>query len=169
MADWGSGASVQAFAIDAMLYAVAQNVMLRKLFEQAELLVEPARNPGAATGLSRGVLAYRAIFWWDGSGSPETEGRFVAAYHDQNGLSELEADLASFEGAAQAAIGAQTNVLLGLIAVLGLAVAVAGGLVQAAGWEGKETLWGLLSAVGIVAILLMLPFGRPLRRAVLRR
>ena len=169
MADFGWGVSAQRFAIDAMFYAVAQNIMLKRLFRQAELLVEPMRDPGAAVALSRGVLAYRAVFWWDGAGRPEAEGRLIHAYHEQNALGELEADLSSFETAAQAAISAQTNLLLGLITVLGLALAVGVAAIQGAGWTGDETLWGLVVAIGTAAALLMLPMARALRQALLWR
>jgi hypothetical protein len=168
MADFGRAVRVQRIAVETMFYAVAQNVMLKRLFEQAELLVEPTRNAGAAVALSRGVLAYRAVFWWGGGQRPEPEGELVAAYHDKNGLSELEADLASFETAVQAAISAQTNVLLGVIAVLGLAVAVAAAIVQAASWTGAATLWGVLVAAVVATIVLLLPTGRALRTSLLR-
>jgi hypothetical protein len=168
-ADFGREVRVQRVAVETMFYAVAQNVMLKRLFEQAELLVDPTKNPGAALALSRGVLAYRAVFWWDGRQRPEPEARLVAAYHERNGLSELEADLTSFETAAQAAISAQTNVLLGVIAVLGFAVAVAAAAVQAAGWKGAATLWGVLVAATVAIGVLFLPFGRALRTALRRR
>jgi hypothetical protein len=169
MADFGWGTSARRFAVDAMFYAVAQNVMLKRLVEQAEMLVEPTRNPNAAIALSRGVLAYRAVFWWDGTGRPEPEARLVRTYRQENGLAKLETDLSSFETAAQAMISAQTNVLLGLVTVLGLAVAVAAAVVQAAGWKGGETLWGVLIALIVAAGLLMLPTGRALRQSIIRR
>jgi hypothetical protein len=169
MADYGGATSVQRLTVDTMLFAVAQNVMLKRLFQLAERLVEPARNPRAAVALSRGVLAYRAVFWWNGAGRPEPESRIIWSYYQQNGLGDLEADLSSFETAAQAAISAQTNVLLGLIAVLGVAVAVAASVIGAASLTGWEALWGLLIAVATAAVLLMLPFGRTLRAAIVGR
>jgi hypothetical protein len=68
----------------------------------------------------------------------------------------------------QAAISAQTNVLLGVIAVLGLAVAVAAAIVQAASWTGAATLWGVLVAAVVATIVLLLPTGRALRTSLLR-
>jgi hypothetical protein len=160
---------LRTFVLDAMLFSVAQNVMLNGPTHLALGLANPRRDPSTARAMSRGIVAYRSLYAWTGGSVLGPDRQVIEDYRKRTGLELLEKSLTSFEYAAQSAITAQTNDLLGLIAVFGLAATIALAVKEAVGWHGWAILWAVLIAIAIVSCLLLLPLGRALRTSIFDR
>lgn len=160
---------LRSFVLDAVLFGVAQNVMLNCLTRLALGLANPWRDPSAATYLSRGIVAYRSLYAWTGGSVLGPDRQVIENYRRRASLQSLEESLTSFESATQSALSAQTNGLLGLIATLGLAATLAVAVREAAGWNGWSSLWAILVAITITVLLLFFPLGKTLRAAIFRR
>ena len=165
--DFGNEAHLRTFVVSAVLFGVAQAVILNRLAQLAAQLANPSANPATAIRISRMITSYRAIHAWMPAPRPELDWKIARRYREITGLEALERQLASFEASAQAALSAQTNALLALIAILGVAVAIATATTQAAelhGWLAAVASLGV--AAGITGLLLLLPIGRALRAAL---
>jgi hypothetical protein len=160
---------MRTFVTDALLFGIAQNIMLHALSRLALSLSDPARDPAAAAALSSGSVAFRALYGWTGGAMLGSDRRIVEQYRQLNGLPSMEVALTAFASAAQSAISAQTNVLLGMITVLTLAAALAVAVREAAEWNDWASLWAVPLAAVIAAGLLLLPQARALRAALFGR
>jgi hypothetical protein len=151
--------------LNALLYAVAQRVFLEHLADQAARLAEPRRDPSRALAISRGSTTYRAIYSWQRTGDDALD-HIVADYRRAHDIDALAQQLDSFERAAQTALTAETNLLLAMVAVVGLAVTFALAVVAAAGWNGWTAGWGIPIAFAAALVILATPPARSLRQQI---
>jgi hypothetical protein len=164
--DFGNEARLRTFASNGLLAGAVQRVMLDRLARIAAELADPTSNPRGALALSRAVTGYRAVHAPATLTRTDLDSEIAARYRDRTGLEAVEQQLSSFETAAQAAMSADTNILLAAIAIGGFAIAVAAAVGQATGWEGWSALWTLLVAVFVAVAIALLPTGRSLRAAL---
>ncbi|MDT0353597.1 hypothetical protein [Pseudonocardia charpentierae] len=163
-ADFGEEQYMRTCVLNGMYLGVAQRVALRRLAQQSELLTDPAKTPATASDLSRSINAYRSVYSWTHASPPNPIINLVNRYREIAATDASEAQLHGFATAASTEVSAETNTLLALLAVLGLAVAIGGAVITGAEWKGWNVGWGALIAATCFGLLLLLPFSRPLRQ-----
>jgi hypothetical protein len=164
--DFGNEVRLRTFVVNGLLAGVVQRVMLDRLARMAAELADPTSNPRGALALSRAVTGYRAVHGPSTLARTDLDSEIAARYRDRTALEALEQQASSFETAAQAAMSADTNLLLAVVAIGGFALAIAAGVETTASWKGWSTLWSLLVAVVVAIAIGLLPPGRSLRAAL---
>jgi hypothetical protein len=166
MSDFGVEAYARTCVVDVFYLGLAQRVLLRRLTDLSERLSSPGRHARDAAELSQAIAGYQGVYSWAHADSPSPFTRILVRYRELSGASETEKQLQVFAASAQTEIGRETNVLLGLLAVLGFAVAVAAAVITGAAWKDWDVLWGAAVAAIMFVALLFLPFSRPLRQSL---
>lgn len=167
--DFGEEAYARTCVVDAFYFVLAQRVLLRRLTEIGEFLTDPGRHPRAAANLSRAIVGYLSVYSWAHTSPPGPITRILLRYRDLTAAEALENQLQGFTAAAQTEVNSETNLLLALLTILGFAVAVAATVSASAKWQGLQVLWSVSVALLIFAAFLLLPFGRPMRQALMPR
>ena len=168
-AEFGEEAYSRTCVVDAFYFVLAQRVSLRRLTEQGEFLADPGRHPRAAANLSRAIVGYLSLYSWAHTGPPGPITRILLRYRELTAAEALESQLQGFSAAAQTEVNGETNLLLALLTILGFAVAVAAAVSAGAKWQGLQVLWGVGVALLTFVFFLLLPFGRPIRQAIVPR
>lgn len=166
-ADFGEEAYARTCVVDAFYFVLAQRVSLRRLTEQGEFLADPGRNPRGAANLSRAIVGYLSVYSWAHTSPPSPITQILVRYRELTSAEALEGQLQGFSAAAQTAVNDETNLLLALLTILGFAVAVAAAVSTGAKWQGWQVLWGVGVALLTFGLFLLLPFGRPIRQALI--
>jgi hypothetical protein len=167
--DFGEEAYARTCVVDAFYLVLAQRVSLRRLTEQGEFLTDPGRHPRAAANLSRATVGYLSLYSWAHTSPPSPITRILLRYRELAAAEALESRLQGFTTAAQTEVNGETNLLLALLTILGFAVAVAVAVSASAKWQGLQVLWSVGVTLLTFAVFLLLPFGRPIRQALIPR
>jgi len=168
-ADFGEEAYARTCVVDAFYFVVAQRVLLRRLTEQGGFLADPGRHPRAAGNLSRAIVGYLSLYSWAHASPLSPVTRILLRYRELTAAEALESQLQGFSAAAQTEVNGETNLLLALLTILGFAVAVAAAVSAGLKWQGLEILWAAGITVLTFVLFLLLPFGRPIRQALMPR
>jgi hypothetical protein len=168
-ADFGEEAYARTCVVDAFYFVVAQRVLLRRLTEQGGFLADPGRHPRAAGNLSRAIVGYLSLYSWAHASPLSPVTRILLRYRELTAAEALESQLQGFSAAAQTEVNGETNLLLALLTILGFAVAIAAAVSAGLKWQGLEILWAAGITVLTFVLFLLLPFGRPIRQALMPR
>jgi hypothetical protein len=88
--DGGYESYQRTVVLDALLFACAELVMLRRLGAIGAQLVDPARAPHLAESVSRTITAYTALYSWNRTGRQEVDHQVIARFRELNAVEGRE-------------------------------------------------------------------------------